>query len=187
MPRELNPELFESFRRELEAAESTGVQPTRDLVRPSSLSPNKMFEPEFEVCEEDWVAVIEQIRKLTKTVKDLEIAQQKQDTKTQEVLGAAKIRIERIGTGAQRLDEKSAMKFTEIAQKLASLTSKVTERKVSDRKIEDLLNRHNLTVQNFELRLQQMQKIINEQEMQLMNYKSALTEAKRELEQMRRR
>lgn len=185
MPRELNPELFESLRRELEAAE--GVQASQSQNLQQRQSAGTMFEPEFEVREEDWHAVIDQIRKLTKSVKDLEVAQQRQDTRTQETLGAAKIRIERIGTGAQRLDEKSAMKFSEIAQKLASLTSKVTERKVSDGKIEDLLNRHNQTVQNFELRLQQMQKVINEQEMQLMSYKSALAEAKRELEKVRRR
>ena len=186
MPRELNPELFESLKREIEAAESAQATANRDLVRPAS-SASTMFEPEFEVREEDWAAVVEQIRKLTKTMKDLEVSQQRQDTRNQEVLGAAKIRIERIGTGAQRLDEKSQMKFAEIAQKLASLTSKVTERKVSDGKIEDLLNRHNQTVENFELRLQQMQKVINEQEMQLMSYKSALTEAKREMEKLRRR
>ncbi|MEO0337378.1 MAG: hypothetical protein AAF202_13365, partial [Pseudomonadota bacterium] len=106
MPRELNPELFESLRRELEASENN-QQIQREAVRPATS--NSIFEPEFEVREEDWVAVVEQIRKLTKLIKDMELSQQKQETTLQETLGAAKIRIERIGTGAQRLDEKAEM------------------------------------------------------------------------------
>lgn len=189
MPRELNSELFKSLQRELELAEGRKDQeaPAGRSNEISASFAENPFQTSFQVSEKDWAAVIEQIRKLTRQQKDHELSLQRLDSQTTEALGSTKVRVERIGAGAQRIDEKSQMRFSEINERLASLSSKVTERKISDQKIEQLLARHNQTVQNFELRLQQMQKLVNEQEMQLVNYRSALTEAKREMEKLRRK
>lgn len=180
MPRELNKELFESLKRDLEKAES--IMPSQ----PAAGATAHYGAPTFEITEKDWMQLIDQIRQMIRRQKELEVALQRMETATAEKLGSAKIRIERIGSGAQRLDEKSQLKFAEIAEKLGSLVGRVTERKVSEQKIEEMLSRHNQTVQNFELRLTQMQKVISEQELKLVGYQSALRDALQELDRIKR-
>jgi len=181
MPRELNKDLFESLKRDLEKAEG-GLSSRDQYSRASSSS----YPQGFQLTEKEWVQLIEQLRQMIRKQKDLEVALQRMETSTIEKLGSAKIRIERIGAGAQRLDEKSQLKFAEIAEKLGSLVGKVTERKVSEQKIEEMLSRHNQTVQNFELRLQQLQKVFSEQELKLVGYQSALRDALTELDRLKR-
>ncbi len=57
---------------------------------------------------------------------------------------------------------------------------------MSDAKIQELVDRHNQLVQSFEVRITQMQKVMAEQEMQLMTSRSELKEAQRELARMKR-
>jgi hypothetical protein len=173
MSRELNKELFGS--RSTPTAES---QPIRRPGVPLAI--------EFEVREEDWRLLKSQVDYLKKKNQEIESKLEVMQTKNNELLQSAKTRIERLGAATQRLEEAGKLKFQDVASKMSALVSKVTERKASDTKIEEMISRHNQAIQAFELRTQQLQKLISEQEMQLMNHRSALLEAHRELTRLKR-
>lgn len=171
MSRELNKELF--------GLKSPTVQ-DKPVARTSTLP------LEFEVREEDWRILKSHVEFLKKKSQELEAKVTGMETKNNELFQAAKTRIERLGAATQRLEEASKLKFQDVANKISGLVSKVTERKVADTKIEEMISRHNQAIQAFELRTQQLQKIISEQEMQIMNHRSALLEAQRELARLKR-
>lgn len=73
----------------------------------------------------------------------------------------------------------------ELTNKFAVLASKTNERKVSDTKVQDLIDRHNSLIMNFENRMTHMSRIMSEQELKLYNATAALEEARREMARMR--
>ncbi|MCB0408399.1 MAG: hypothetical protein KDD34_09360 [Bdellovibrionales bacterium] len=174
MSREIHRDLF-----------GGSLRPSNDTNTPQK-SPSVGFSPSFEVREEDWRLVIHQLEQLKRKNQDLESKLEALSSRTMDLLRGAKTRIERVGAATQRVEEAVKLKFQEVAGKVSMLTSKVTERKVADAKIEELIERHNLALQNFELRTQQLQKLISEQQMQLMGYKSTLSEAQREISRLKR-
>jgi len=174
MSREIHRDLF-----------GGSLRPSTDTTT-SQKSQSIDFSPSFEVREEDWRLVIHQLEQLKRKNQDLESKLEALSSRTMDLLRGAKTRIERVGAATQRVEEAVKLKFQEMAGKVSMLTSKVTERKVADAKIEELIERHNLALQNFELRTQQLQKLISEQQMQLMGYKSALSEAQREISRLKR-
>ena len=62
----------------------------------------------------------------------------------------------------------------------------MTAAKFSEHKINELVDRHNQMIQAFETRMIKMQRVINEQELQLHNSKAALNEARREIEKLKK-
>lgn len=180
MSREINKDLFGI--RETPAFE--GRRTPGGSPSPSQMSP---MDVGFEVREEDWRILINQVEQLKRRNKELEAKIETNTSRMDDLLRAAKTRIDRVGAATQRLEEMSKMKFQEMTAKLSTLAGKVTERKVADTKIEQMVSRYNQSLQGFELRTQQLQKLISEQEMQIHNYKSALNEAQREIARLKHR
>ncbi len=181
MSREINKELFGV----------QGVASTFDDRRASTerrpQAPVSSLDVGFEVREEDWRLLTHQVEQLRRRNKELEAKIESNNSRMDDLLKAAKTRIDRVGAATQRLEEMSKIKFQEVTAKISTLAGKVTERKVTDTKIEQMVARYNQSLQSFELRTQQLQKLISEQEMQIHNYKSALNEAQREMALLKHR
>jgi len=168
MSRELNPELFPELRRS-EAA----PKPSE-----SHLSEG--------VSEEDIRLLAGQVEILKRRLKDHESRIEMANTRITDLVNATKSKFERVLGFTQRLDEFTKSSLRDMITKHSQLVSRVNERKLDDTKIQELVDRHNQLVQSFELRMTQMQKIIGEQELQLMSSRAELQEAQREIARMKR-
>ena len=88
---------------------------------------------------------------------------------------------ERLQNGIQMLEKTIRSHVQDLASQVSLVKGRMTERKAVEAKVQELVDRHNQVVQNFESRLSQFQKVTSEQEMKLMGYKSALEEMQRRL------
>lgn len=105
--------------------------------------------------------------------------------KVDEIARTVHMRLERFSQALIRMEELHNGFKQETTGKLAQIVAKVNERKVNDSKIQELIDRHNTIVRNFENRLLSLQRLVSEQEMALHNAQAALEEARVEL--MKRR
>ncbi len=115
-------------------------------------------------------------------------ADQRMDTitaKIEELARTVHMRLERFSQALVRLEEMHNGLKHETTGKLAQVVAKVNERKVNDTKIQELIDRHNMIVRNFENRLLSLQRLVSEQEMALHNAQAALEEARVELAKRR--
>lgn len=95
-------------------------------------------------------------------------------------------RLDRYGQQLLRLEDGIQRLTTDTSNRLASLAGRVNERKVSDSKLQDLIDRHNLLVRNFENRLTSLQKLASDQEQALLSAFAALEDARADLARMKR-
>lgn len=170
MSRELNPSLFPELNR----------QPTPSVEKTMTGSIGST------VKDEDWKSIVNKVDFMHRKMKEFEAKIEQTSSRLNEFANAAKLKIERLTGATQRLDEIIKSGIQDLNGKQAQLISKVNERKVGDMKIQELVDRHNQLVQSFEVRLNQMQKIISEQEMQLLGSRSEIKEAQREIARMKR-
>lgn len=84
------------------------------------------------------------------------------------------------------LETNSKSAVQELAKNQSSLVQKVTERRMADAKMQELIDRHNQLVHSFEVRMNSMQKLTNEQEIKLMSYQANMEELLREVRNMKR-
>lgn len=87
-------------------------------------------------------------------------------------------RLERFAQAFARMEEISTHRDQDNQAKFANVFAKVNERKVTDSKVQELVDRHNTIIRNFENRLLSLQRVISEQEMALHNAQAALEESR---------
>jgi chromosome segregation ATPase len=104
----------------------------------------------------------------------------------QELARTTNARLERFTAAIVRLEETMSQGQRENTTKFAQIVAKVNERKVSDNKVTELLDRHNHIIRNFENRLLALQRLVSEQEMALHNSQAALEEARSEIVRLKR-
>lgn len=95
-------------------------------------------------------------------------------------------RLDRYGQQLMRLEDGIQRLTTDTSNRLAALAGRVNERKVSDSKLQDLIDRHNLLVRNFENRLSSLQKLASDQEQALLSAFAALEDARADLARLKR-
>ncbi len=161
--------------------------PPRDLSQASHPSRDQLREDVgASVRPEDQRLVNHHLETLKRRMKDYEYKLDGINSRMTEMMSATKARIERIAAATHRVEEFSKMGFQEVNSKYAAVSSRVAERKIHDTKVEEMVDRHAQVLNQFEVRLNQMQKIIHEQEMQLINSRSALQEALREIARLKK-
>lgn len=101
--------------------------------------------------------------------------------KVEELVKMLNNRFERFSQAIVRSEELQAKSYQETSGRLAQMSAKVNERRVNDTKIQELIDRHNTIVRNFENRLHSLQRLVSEQEMVLLNSQAALEETRAEL------
>ncbi len=101
--------------------------------------------------------------------------------KMEELARSVHNRLERFGQTLSSFAEAQNKNAAESAQRFATVVGKVNERKVTDMKVQDMMDRHNTIVRNFENRLMSLQRLVGEQEMSLHNAQATLEEARAEI------
>ncbi len=176
MARELNKDLFADQPTEsLQAVSAPKLGPA--VGAPQWAAPQA---PPF-LKEEDWKILLSQVEQLKRRQKEQEAQIDTMNNRMTEVISGMKVRFERLMGVTQRLEEFVKTSLQDIHAKFAGLSSRVAERKLSETKVQEMLDRHMNLVQQFDLRMNQVQKLVAEQELQLMNAKSALKETQKEL------
>ncbi len=107
-------------------------------------------------------------------------------TQVNEALKTSHQKFEKMGQTIQRLEQNDQALALDNSQKLSQLGQKLGERRTLDGKVQEMIDRHNSVLKSYELRLNQLQKLIAEREQQIMNAQSALNEAKMEIARMKR-
>jgi chromosome segregation ATPase len=124
-------------------------------------------------------------QQVTKRMRDLEaqveVVNQKMDRWAQIVDG----RIQQLTQSQKNIVEQIKAVTDGFNRQMANLHSKINERRSSDVKTQELFERHNQLVLNFEARLNQIQKLSTEQEMKLMTYQATYDEILREIRNLR--
>lgn len=106
--------------------------------------------------------------------------------KMEELARTIHARLERFSQSIVRVEESQSKTAQETNAKFATVAQKVNERKISDMKVQELVDRHNSIVRNFENRMLSMQRLVSEQEMSLHNAQAALEEARNEISRLKR-
>lgn len=123
---------------------------------------------------------------ISKRMKEFESRLETMQTKVEDMLKSNKQRFERVQSHFQNQGEVVKNGFSDIHSKIAQVVSRVNERKVSEGMIKEMVERHSQVVQSFEVRMAQLQRVIGEQELQLMNARSELKDALQELSRLKR-
>lgn len=166
MARELNRDLFiDKLKEELEAS----VPPPTTFAK-----------------IEDMRHVSLNVEHNHRRLKELESRIEQVNTKMEEVVTGNKQRFERVQGHFHRQTEMIQTANNDVNNKLSHLASRVNERKVSENQIKELVDRHQQMVQSFEIRMSQLQKIISEQEMQLMGTRAEIKDAVREIARLKK-
>lgn len=126
------------------------------------------------------------IESMNKRMKEFESRVETMHTKVDEMTGQNKVRFERVQGHFQRQTEMLQNALGEVHQKIAQVVSRLNERKISESVVKEMVDRHATVVQTFETRLNQFQKVMSEQELQLMHARSELKQALLELSRLKK-
>ncbi len=118
--------------------------------------------------------------------KRLENIVQESRVKHEELIKSVQTRFEMFVQKQASLESQFEALSQDLRSKHSSLSGKVTERHLTDMKTQALIDRHTQLLRQFEQRVASLQRVIEEQEYQIMNYKSALEDARKEIARMKR-
>jgi chromosome segregation ATPase len=182
--RELNPELFGT-----PSSVEGGDQPV-DPSRPATRVMGRAAEPAAKRASSylpgDLKALEAHVNTLRVAMMQLEKRVESNQAQMQELARSTAMRLERFGSVITRMEETIAQSHQESTARFAQVAAKVNERKVTDSKVQELLDRHNHIVRNFENRMLALQRVVSEQEMALHNSQAALEEARNEIARLKR-
>jgi dsDNA-specific endonuclease/ATPase MutS2 len=126
------------------------------------------------------------IETLSKRLKEFESRVEKMHTKVEEVVTQNRQRFERVQATFKNQTEMLQSAMSDVHNKIAQVVSRLNERKISEGVVKEMVDRHGQVVQAFETRLQQFQKVMSDQELQLMHARSELKTALHELERLKK-
>jgi hypothetical protein len=177
--RDLNPNLFGT----------PGAQaPSTGLMSPSS---SVMGQPEETARRVPYPPV--DIKTMELAIASLKGAMIQMERRTEtiafkmeELARTVHARLERFSQSIVRVEDSQNKNQQENAARFATVVAKVNERKINDGKVQDLMDRHNTIIRNFENRLASLQRLTSEQEMSLHNAQASLIEATNEIARLKR-
>jgi hypothetical protein len=123
---------------------------------------------------------------MARRMKEFESRVESMFTRVEDMTAQNKQRFERVQGHFQAQNEMLRNSTMEVHNKIAQVVSRLNERKISEGVVKEMVDRHANVVQTFETRLQQFQKVMAEQEMQLMHARSELKQALQELERLKK-
>jgi chromosome segregation ATPase len=124
------------------------------------------------------------VEPLKRKVRDLELQVQTLTQKIERMTMAFEQKAMQTQNAQKTFEGHVKQALQELSQGHSVLSGRITERKVADTKIQELVDRHNQLVHNFELRMTNLQKVSAEQEMKLMTYQSTIDEILREIRKL---
>ncbi len=139
-------------------------------------SPQGLIQTEFDPTPVAWLqSDIAQVKTAAK-----EISEQ------QEFLGEAKIKMNRLAQKVMNIEERLEVLSTEMRTNYAKLAAKVSEKVVTETRVEAFMEKHNQVLQNFERKMGQMTKLLEDYQNKVMISNAALDDARREIARMKK-
>ncbi|MBC86515.1 MAG: hypothetical protein CL677_04985 [Bdellovibrionaceae bacterium] len=177
MPRELSPALFGRPQKPEAMEEShepmMPTSPANEMpMSPPVHPPQQMDSVEAQVFSAQLEGLKERIHKMTQKIEALELKSRSDE-------GQSMHKTERVQSSIKHMESIIRTHVGDVNGKFAQVASRLNQQKVNEAKIEQMLDRHAQVVQTFETKLLGLQKVISEQELLLMNYKSELEAARR--------
>lgn len=111
---------------------------------------------------ESWMLQTEEFRKLTQT------------------------RLEQMSSRMSKIEDVQNRVSDEVVLKVSQLHHRLGDRSVAEKKVQDLIDRHHSVLKAAELRIAQLQKVVEEKEAQMLSAQGALNEAKMEISRLKR-
>jgi chromosome segregation ATPase len=185
MHRELNPQLFGTQA----PAEKIGqtvdqTHPAHSIMGKNPENPGaggKLPYPSIDIK-----AIEHQVATLRLALMQMEKRTEAVSSKIDELGRGVHARLERFSQAITRVEDIQSQNQQDATGKFAQIAARVNERKVTDSKVQELIDRHNTIIRNFENRLLSLQRIVTEQEMALHNAQAALEESRAELSKRHR-
>lgn len=135
---------------------------------------------------DEWQVLSSQLDLLKRRQKELEARQESFQQTVSQWMETTKGRFERFNSAGSRMEQFLKQTIHEINEKFAHLGGRVAERRLQETKIQEMMDRHNQVLQTYEVRLSQIQKLVQEQEIQLMGARASLEEARREIARLKK-
>lgn len=103
-----------------------------------------------------------------------------------EYQNSTKLKIDRLQSSIQKWEQNYSDLTQEISAKMAALLQKLNDQKKYDQKVQDIVDRHNNLLKGYEVRMNQLQKLLQQKESDYLEAYSALKEAKSEMARLKR-
>lgn len=163
MVKQLNTELFgESLSKDFEFSSNKSMFPLADA-------------PLVPLDIDEQVRVTQEISNELSTQLDKVKAEQEEDRQV------AKQKIDRLQSSLVRLEQSHNNFVQDLSEKFQLLIRKQSDQAKFEEKIRDLIDRHQNLINGYELRMQQLQKLLGQKEVEIIEMKSLLNEMKAEL------
>jgi hypothetical protein len=96
------------------------------------------------------------------------------------------LKTERTAIKVKLLEERHQAFMEEVQQRLTNIAVKASDKPRIDFKIEEMLEKHNQVIRTFENRLNQLKRIVENQEVELYKATAELQEARKEIAKLKR-
>jgi DNA repair exonuclease SbcCD ATPase subunit len=103
-----------------------------------------------------------------------------------ELIKHTNVKFDRVHQSVQRLEQTHNAMADETGVKFAHMTQKVAERRTLDAKVQEMVDRHNNVLKTYEVRMQQLQRLLSEKEAQVIGAHAALNEVKMDIARLKR-
>lgn len=103
-----------------------------------------------------------------------------------ELYKATKLKFDKTQNHFLRMEEVVKRKVLELTETIGKFSGKMATQQFSESKVTELIDRHTQMIQNFDTKIARLQKIINDQELQLHNSRAGIQEARKEIERLKR-
>lgn len=103
-----------------------------------------------------------------------------------EYQNSTKLKMDRLQSTMQKWEQNYSDLTQEVSSKMAALIQKINDQKKYDQKVQDIVDRHNNLLKGYEVRMNQLQKLLQQKESDYVEAHSALKEAKSEIARLKR-
>ena len=158
----------------------------RDLFGARPAAPETTAQAQATIAAEQQRALFLHVEAMSKKLREYDARLETTNIKLEDVTKQTKQRFERVQGHFKSQDEMIKHGFMDCHHKVAQVISRVNERKVADNVVKDMVERHTSIVQSFEVRLNQLQRVISDQEMQLMSARAELKDALQTLTRLKK-
>lgn len=95
-------------------------------------------------------------------------------------------KMEKLAQQVARLEGLQGKVHQEVTTRMSQMHTRLADRQSVDMKVQEMMDRHQALIRSAEMRIQQMQKILNEKEAMLLSAQVSLSEARTEISRLKR-
>ena len=186
MQRELNPQLFGSSTPVEKIGQPVDPQQPAAGIMGRGYDQNQAAGRQVPYPSIDVKALEHHINTLRVALIQMEKKTDLTNSKLEDLARNTHARLERFGLAILKVEESQSRSHQESMAKFAQISGRVNEGRITDSKVQELMDRHNQIIRNFENRLLSLQRLVSEQEMTLHNSQASLEEARNEIARLKR-